>query len=712
MRYATAYTYGIPLTGFENIPSPTGSIAVDTQGSRGYPNIANGTPINFVGGVSDYYDDNAYVVISDTTTAGLVGRITGGGDGGPVVTIGTQLWMVRNLDVDSYRNGDPIEQVSDPSQWSNLTTGAWCWYRNDIANGSIYGKLYNWYAINDPRGLAPTGFHIPTEAEWLTLMSTLGGSTVAGGAMKSKSGWNEPNTGATNSSGFTSLPGGSRYGGGIRRIGLYWSSSEIDSLNAIYFSNFYLNADLFQGNSNKSNGISVRCIKDDNSGVATEQVPTFWASKLKTDISFLDLVNRLPKRSGEEAFANNAGGLFGASNWLLSNGYWTSYNVNNLTFAIYNGPNFDIPSYLVDPDNSNFTIEWWVYLDDNQSSVFWSIGSNLTHAFSIDGEIIKYWIGGNVVLSSNPGYLQSYVGSWSYFTVTRYGDTIGIFQNGGLIATGSYAGSIPTNGLALYLGSKGDGNILKGKMTNFRWSSENLYGIPSVNFTPPTEPLSVLASTKLLIFQGTDLSAQITDQSVSGYTITNASGFYSPNSPFGVFEGSIDFLFVVGFTFKVDNTLGNAGSNQNTVTSFYSFGLNQNNSEMYINWGDGSALQYYARTNPQEIYHTFAYNGIFDVTCYVKDPTFIDYTISDDGHGNFQMLEVDYSRLINATYINLNGNKLSSTQVNKLLSELVANGLSNGTLLTNSQTPPAPPTGQGIIDKATLISRNWTVTTD
>ena len=77
MKYATAYTYGIPLAGFENIPSPTGSISVDTQGQRGYPRIANGTPINFVGGVSDYYDDNAYIVISDTTTAGFLGRLLG-----------------------------------------------------------------------------------------------------------------------------------------------------------------------------------------------------------------------------------------------------------------------------------------------------------------------------------------------------------------------------------------------------------------------------------------------------------------------------------------------------------------------------------------------------------------------------------------------------------------------------------------------------------
>jgi uncharacterized protein (TIGR02145 family) len=348
MRYATAYTYGIPLAGFENITSPTGSIAVDTEGSRGFPSIANGTPINFVGGVSDYYDDNAYIVISDTTTAGLVGR-SGDGSNLPVVTIGTQSWMTSNLDVTNYRNGDIIPEITDPTAWSGLTTGAWCWYNNNSANGTIYGRLYNWYAVNDPRGLAPAGYRVPTDAEWLTLMSTLGGSTVAGGAMKSTSGWNAPNTDATNSSGFTSLPGGSRNGsfGGIGRIVYYWSSSEIDSLNAIYFSNFYLNADLFQGNFNKSYGISVRCIKDNNSVGVAEQVPTFWASKLKTDISFLDLVNRLPQRSGQDAFANNVGGLFSASDWLLSNGYWTSYIAPILSLDAGNTASYSLDNATV-----------------------------------------------------------------------------------------------------------------------------------------------------------------------------------------------------------------------------------------------------------------------------------------------------------------------------------------------------------------------------
>jgi uncharacterized protein (TIGR02145 family) len=93
------------------------------------------------------------------------------------VTVGSQIWTGCNLDVTTYRNGDVIPQVSNPTQWANLTTGAWCYYNNDPANGAIYGKLYNVYAIMDPRGLAPAGYHIPSDAEWTTLTATLGGGT-------------------------------------------------------------------------------------------------------------------------------------------------------------------------------------------------------------------------------------------------------------------------------------------------------------------------------------------------------------------------------------------------------------------------------------------------------------------------------------------------------------------------------------------------------
>ena len=120
------------------------------------------------------------------------------------VQIGTQIWMTKNLNVSRYRNGDPIPQVTGMWQWANLTTGAWCYFCNNPANGPFYGRLYNWYAVNDPRGLAPQGWHIATAEEWLTLQNFLGGQE---GVIQSL--WNYPSIG-NNSSGFTALPAGYR----------------------------------------------------------------------------------------------------------------------------------------------------------------------------------------------------------------------------------------------------------------------------------------------------------------------------------------------------------------------------------------------------------------------------------------------------------------------------------------------------------------------
>ncbi len=165
------------------------------------------------------------------------------------VTIGTQVWTTKNLDVATYSDGTVIPQVTNSQQWTSLTTGAWCYYNNDSATGTTYGKLYNWYAVagihdtdlNTPnKKLAPTGYHIPSDAEWTTLTTYLEEESVAGGKMKATgtSLWNTPNTGATNSSGFTGLPGGYRYYNGsfynIGYFGFWWSSSEVSTANAWY----------------------------------------------------------------------------------------------------------------------------------------------------------------------------------------------------------------------------------------------------------------------------------------------------------------------------------------------------------------------------------------------------------------------------------------------------------------------------------------------
>src|ERR1035437_7888307 len=187
----------------------------------------------------------------------------------PSVTICSQVWMLKNLDVSTYRNGDLIPKVTDPTAWSALTTGAWCWYNNDSAtNASTYGKLYNWYAVNDPRGLAPTGWHVPSDAEWTTLITCLGGDAVAGSAMKETgtTHWTSPNTGATNSSGFTGLPGGGRNNDGtfglVGNAGYWWSSSENDTPGAWARYLYYDDGDIDRTNYNKPYGFSVRCLRD------------------------------------------------------------------------------------------------------------------------------------------------------------------------------------------------------------------------------------------------------------------------------------------------------------------------------------------------------------------------------------------------------------------------------------------------------------------
>jgi len=184
------------------------------------------------------------------------------------VTICSQVWMTKNLDVTTYRNGDAIPQVTDATAWANLTTGAWCYYNNDSANGPIYGKLYNWYAVNDTRGLAPTGYHVPSDGEWTTLETCLGGSSVAGGAMKEAGlmHWLSPNTGATNSSGFAGLPGGGRLNNGTFNSGGFnggwWSSTEDDATNAWFRFLLYDNGDVVRGFNTKTDGFSVRCLRD------------------------------------------------------------------------------------------------------------------------------------------------------------------------------------------------------------------------------------------------------------------------------------------------------------------------------------------------------------------------------------------------------------------------------------------------------------------
>ena len=182
------------------------------------------------------------------------------------VMIGNQEWTTENLNVEHYRNGDIIPQVQDGDEWKKLTTGAWCYYKNDTAIGKTFGKLYNWYAVNDPRGLAPDGWHVPGYKEWVQLTDTLGGDTAAGGKLKANTLWDSPNEGATNSSGFTAVPGGIRDVDGhfyiIGMFGYFWASTEYNSDLAWFHLLYYYFPDVYRIVYKKTRGMSVRCIRD------------------------------------------------------------------------------------------------------------------------------------------------------------------------------------------------------------------------------------------------------------------------------------------------------------------------------------------------------------------------------------------------------------------------------------------------------------------
>jgi uncharacterized protein (TIGR02145 family) len=181
------------------------------------------------------------------------------------VTIGTQTWMAENLKVTHYRDGTAIPSFTTSSAWASLTTGA----RYD--NKSNFGHLYNWYAVSDNRNIAPIGWHVATDAEWTTLSTYLGGDALAGGKLKEAgiTHWLTPNTGATNESGFSSLPGGGigyngvdQYGNGTGDTAIYWSKDSY-STSSTWIREMYNNSTTLDRLIRiKQSGFSVRCVKD------------------------------------------------------------------------------------------------------------------------------------------------------------------------------------------------------------------------------------------------------------------------------------------------------------------------------------------------------------------------------------------------------------------------------------------------------------------
>jgi uncharacterized protein (TIGR02145 family) len=195
------------------------------------------------------------------------------------VKIGTQWWMAENLKVTHYRNGEAIPNVTDSTEWESLATGAWCSYNNEAGNIATYGLLYNWYTVDDNRNIAPDGWHVPTDEEWKMLEIHLGMSqseadttdwrgTDEGGKLKEDgtTHWNNPNTGATNESGFLALPGGYCVITGtfanIGDLAYFWPSTENISNRAWHRVLGYNNSVVYRETSYKRHGFSVRCVRD------------------------------------------------------------------------------------------------------------------------------------------------------------------------------------------------------------------------------------------------------------------------------------------------------------------------------------------------------------------------------------------------------------------------------------------------------------------
>lgn len=184
------------------------------------------------------------------------------------VTIGAQIWMVENLKTTKYRDGSVIPAVSDSATWRNLSTGAYSNNSVDVSNSATYGRLYNWYAVNDNRKLAPVGWHVASDTEWTTLTTYTGG-TSSGGKLKETgiTHWLTPNTGATNETGFTALAGGQRSDTGanlnsIGKYGYWWTSTESGTDIAWPRGLSYNDTGVGRFSYHKPYGMSVRCIKD------------------------------------------------------------------------------------------------------------------------------------------------------------------------------------------------------------------------------------------------------------------------------------------------------------------------------------------------------------------------------------------------------------------------------------------------------------------
>lgn len=183
------------------------------------------------------------------------------------VAIGGKRWMSENLRVSRYRNGDPIPEVTDSTAWGGLRSGAWSTYALSEALGKAHGKLYNWHAVNDPRGLAPAGWHVATDVEWRELVEAAGGRERGGAALKARTGWSGSSAEGTAPDGFNALPSGARRDSDgefvlLGQFARFWSSTASGPAKAYGWAMEFYDEAVRSGEVKKENGFSVRCVQD------------------------------------------------------------------------------------------------------------------------------------------------------------------------------------------------------------------------------------------------------------------------------------------------------------------------------------------------------------------------------------------------------------------------------------------------------------------
>jgi uncharacterized protein (TIGR02145 family) len=274
---APASNGGSAITGYTVTSSPGGITGTGSSSPITVPGLTNGTAYTFTVVASNANGTGAASSASNSVTPSSP-VIDVEGNVYNTIYIGTQLWMAENLKTTKYNDGTAIPNITVDATWAAATTGAYSDYSNTPANSTTYGRLYNWYAVdnnaatkvasNGGKNVCPTSWHVPSDEEWTTLTTYLGGETIAGGKLKETGTmhWSSPNTGATNETGFTALPSGLHYYNGIYVLigydGYWWSSTESTTSGA-WFRRTYSNAAIVgRYDDYKRDGISVRCVSD------------------------------------------------------------------------------------------------------------------------------------------------------------------------------------------------------------------------------------------------------------------------------------------------------------------------------------------------------------------------------------------------------------------------------------------------------------------